>query len=201
MSESVRRDWWVALHRFDKQHRRRRGPEGLIGRSGKAVIKALFKLQGADGSITPSRRAIARAAELAIRTTQNALNHLRDLGIVSWQRRCKPGTVTPWVQDTSAYRIRPPSAWIGFKAPPAMPTPEYGRPASMDPFDQWAALRATSPTAALEALGCDPTDYRATALARLGHLIVGTSRGCSGCLDTNPSSLPKREERQETAGN
>lgn len=66
-----------------RQHRR---PGGLSA-GALSVAVALVRLLGADGRLDPSHAFLARLAAVSEATVQRALDRLRDLGLLSWQRR------------------------------------------------------------------------------------------------------------------
>jgi hypothetical protein len=187
MTGAQRKAWLSQLHAFDGQTKRARGPQGRVGNDGFLVIKALLFFQHRDGTLCPSKAAIAAEAKLSIRTTHDVLSHLRDIGVIGWQRRCKPGNAFPWVQDTSAYFFRPPSEWRGYRPdataepPPPPPPPEmWGAcPPLPGAIDQWSELRKQGATAAarIAALQSDKTNGLALALAKLGGPIYARRDG------------------------
>ena len=83
-----------------RQHRR---PGGL---SSGHHAEALVRLLGTDGRLDPSHSFLARLAAVSEATVQRALDRLRALGLLSWQRRL---VRTRWgcEQTSSAYALRP----------------------------------------------------------------------------------------------
>jgi hypothetical protein len=75
---AVARFRWLA-----RQHRR---PGGLSA-GALSVAMALVGLLGADGRLDPSHAFLARLATVSEATVQRALDRLRDLGLLFWQRR------------------------------------------------------------------------------------------------------------------
>ena len=82
-----------------------------------------------SGRLDPSHAAIARAANVCERTVRNALNRLRDFGILNWVRRCaesmRDGRFV-LEQETNAYAVLPDSQWRGYRPPAEPPAPAPG---------------------------------------------------------------------------
>ena len=72
-----------------------------MGHAALQVLHALIFdfLNYASGRLDPSHAAIARKANVCERTVRNALNRLRDLGILSW---CHP---TPGTDTLATQRL------------------------------------------------------------------------------------------------
>jgi hypothetical protein len=96
-----------------------------------AVYDALVDhLNSATGQCDPSHAEIARCAGICARTVAHALKLLRDLGVLSWVRRCAEDRGEDGQyrlrQISNAYTLSPPSHWRGYRAPPPPPAPEAG---------------------------------------------------------------------------
>jgi hypothetical protein len=172
---------WRRARDFDRQTREpgtcRHG--GAIGHAGLQVLHTLIFdfLNFSTGRLDPSYAAIARKANVCERTVANALNRLRDLGVLAWVRRCaasmRDGRCV-LEQQTNAYAVRPESQWHGYRPPPAPPGPAPGtwgdHPPLPSALTQAAAERRAGAHAGsvLTTLRSDPGDALAAALARLG---------------------------------
>jgi hypothetical protein len=66
-----------------RMHRR----PGRLSAGGLQVLVALLRLLGADGRLDPSHASLAALARVHVATVQRALDRLRELGLLSWQRR------------------------------------------------------------------------------------------------------------------
>jgi hypothetical protein len=60
---------------------------GRLSAGGLQVLVALVRLLGADGRLDPSHATLAALAAVHVATVQRALDRLRELGLLSWQRR------------------------------------------------------------------------------------------------------------------
>jgi hypothetical protein len=96
------------LARFLFLCRQHRAP-GRLSAAALAVAVALVRLLGHDGRLDPSHAFLARKAACHVATVQRALERLRGLGLLSWQRRL---VRAGWrVEQTSnAYWLTPNSA-------------------------------------------------------------------------------------------
>src|SRR4051812_48995929 len=122
---------WHRARDFDRQTRREGCHGGALGHAALQVLHTLVFdfLNYASGRLDPSHAAIARKANVCERTVRNALNRLRDVGILSWVRRCTES----WragrfvlEQETNAYAFQAPSGWRGYREPPEAPAPAPG---------------------------------------------------------------------------
>jgi hypothetical protein len=88
-----------------RQHRR---PGGLSSGHQK-VAEALVRLLGADGRLDPAHGFLARLATVSVATVQRALDRMRRLGLLFWQRRLVRDEATGWrcEQTSSAYVLTP----------------------------------------------------------------------------------------------
>jgi hypothetical protein len=173
---------WHRARDFDRQSRRQGCHGGALGHAALQVLHTLIFdfLNYGTGRLDPSHAAIARKANVCERTVRNALNRLRDLGILAWIRRCTEG----WragrfvrEQETNAYALQPPSGWRGYREPPEAPAPAPGTWGCHLPLPdvvtQAAADRRAGGTlqGTIRTLGGDPGNALAAALARLGAAI------------------------------
>jgi hypothetical protein len=85
-----------------RMHRR----PGRLSAGGLQVLVALIRLLGADGRLDPSHATLAALARVHVATVQRALDRLRELGLLSWQRRL---VRCGWraAQTSSAYVLKP----------------------------------------------------------------------------------------------
>lgn len=171
----------AARHWNCNTHRKGRH-SGVIGRTALDVYEALaLDFQNfRTGRLDPSLDAIAYKAGCCRRSVRNALARLRDLGMITWQRRCEEYRDESGRfrlrQRTNAYRLLPPSQWRGYREPPAPPPPSpdtLGAPERVpDPIEAAVAeLTRGQRKAALAALAADPRDPLAAALAAFGQAI------------------------------
>jgi hypothetical protein len=182
--EAARR--WHKAKRFDRTTHTAGKHGGAIGPSALEVLRVLLFefLDYATGSLEPSYEAIAAKAGLCRRTVADALQRLRTLGLLHWQRRARPEADETGgfrlVQETNAYASLPPSHWKGYHEPPPPPPPEPGtwgdHPPLPDPITLAAEELRIQPSAhrtMFAALEADPGDPLAAALARLGRTLFG----------------------------
>jgi hypothetical protein len=175
---------WHRARDFDRATREPGKHGGRVGHAALQVLHALIFdfLNYRTGQLDPSYAAIARKANVCVRTVANALRRLRELGLLHWQRRCTPS----WQdgrfvleQDTNAYAVLPATQWCGYSPPqePSAPWPEaWGAtpplPSQLDQaaeeLRQGGAMRT-----AIGILGCDPADGVAAALAKLARTMIG----------------------------
>jgi hypothetical protein len=122
---------WHRARDFDRQTKEKGKHGGAVGHTALQVLHALIfdRLNFASGRLDPSHADIARKANVCERTVRNALNRLRDLGILNWVRRC----VESWrdgrfvlEQQTNAYALLPESQWRSYSPPPEPPAPMPG---------------------------------------------------------------------------
>src|SRR3954462_14091087 len=122
---------WHRARDFDRQTRRQGCHGGAIGHAALQVLETLIFdfLNYASGRLDPSHAAIARKANVCERTVRNALNRLRDLGILNWVRWCTES----WragrfvlEQQPNPYPIQHPLGWRGYREPQQAPTPAPG---------------------------------------------------------------------------
>lgn len=175
---------WYAARRFDRQTHEPGKHGGAIGRSGLAVLYALLFdcLDFATGCLEPSYAEIAAKAGVCRRTVATALQKLRALGLLHWQRRSHEDTDElgrfRLVQEKNAYAVLPPSQWKGFYQPAPAPRPEPGTWGDHPPLpdaisDALDELRHGQRRTAFAVLETDPGNGLAGALARLGRAVLG----------------------------
>jgi hypothetical protein len=178
---------WHDARKFERQTRKPRHQDGAVGRNGLAVLHALLFdfLHYATGELTPTRAAIARAANISVRSVDRGLAKLKAAGALEWTKRCEESIengIYGLRQKASAYFVLAQTQWRGFwQAPePPLPYPEaWGQtPPLPDPIATAGMVRAQggSRTAILAALACDPRDGLASSLARLGAGVY--ARNC-----------------------
>lgn len=153
---------------------------GAVGPTALKVLEALLFdfLNYASGQLDPSYEAIARKANVCVRTVGNALRRLKELGILHWLRRCaetwQDGRLV-LEQETNAYAVLPSSQWRGYKEPPEPPAPGTSgdHPPLPSVLEQAAADRrgGASPRTVISTLESDEGDPLAAALARLGRAL------------------------------
>ena len=176
---------WHKARRFDRQTHEPGKHGGAIGRTGLQVFYVLLFdfLDHNTGRLEPSYDAIAAKAGVCRRAVADALQRLRALGLLHWQRRSReePDANGGYrqVQETNAYASLPPSQWRGYVEPPLPPVPHpdtWGAaPPLPDPITQAAEeLRHGQRRAAFGELDADPGNQLAGALARLGRALFGS---------------------------
>jgi hypothetical protein len=170
---------WHRARDFDRTTHQPGHHGGAVGHTALAVLHALIFdfLNHRTGRLDPSYAAIAHRAGVCVRTVATALARLRELGILNWVRRC----AETWQdgrfvleQQTNAYAVLPESQWRGYRAPQEPPGPlpgTWGEPAPMLSAVAQAALEGDL-AAKVQALGSDPKDGLAAALARLGRAFM-----------------------------
>jgi len=181
MSRKEAAKLWHAARKWERETRQPGRHGGIIGRIGLQSYHALgFEFQNfRTGRIDPSLDALARKAICCRRALCTALARLRDLGMITWTRRCEESRNEHGRfrlrQRTNAYVLLPPSQWKGYrKNSPPMPTPDtLGAPERVpDPIEAAVAEIAHGQRmAAISALEADPRDALATALAAFGRAI------------------------------
>jgi hypothetical protein len=173
---------WHRARDFDRQTKEKGKHGGAVGHTALQVLHALIfdRLNFASGRLDPSHADIARKANVCERTVRNALNRLRDLGILNWVRRC----VESWrdgrfvlEQQTNAYALLPESQWRSYSPPPEPPAPMPGTwgdhpalPPVLDQADQERRDGADM-LRTIQILKSDTTDELAAAFARLGQAM------------------------------
>ena len=173
---------WHRARAFDRQTKRKDHHGGAVGHAALQVLHTLIFdfLNYASGRLDPSHAAIARAANVCERTVRNALNRLRDLGILNWVRRCRPverPSGFTMEQETNAYAVLPEGQWRGYRSPPECPPPSPGtwgdHPALPSVIEQAIAERREGGgmRSVIRILASDVGDGLAGALAKLGRAM------------------------------
>ena len=174
---------WHRARDFDRSTHEPGQHGGAVGHTGLAVLHALIFdfLNHRTGRLDPSYAAIAAKAGVCVRTVASALARLRELGILSWVRRC----AERWQdgrfvleQQTNEYGLLPESQWRGYRAPaeptgPAAGT--WGEPARMPDTLAVAASEGQHGTglrSVVQALEAEPKNGLAAALASLGRAFM-----------------------------
>lgn len=181
MSRKEAAQIWHAARRWDRETRQPGRHGGIIGRTALNVLYVLLFdfLNHQTGRCDPSLDRIAYQASMSRRTVVNALARLRDLGTLSWQRRCEEDRDEAGRfrlrQRTNAYVVLPLSQWVGYrKNDPPPPDPStLGAPEPvLDPLEVAVAETMHGQRkAAITALEADPNDALAAALAMFGRAI------------------------------
>src|SRR3954468_17394373 len=110
---------WHKARQWDRETRRPGRHGGVIGRTALATLYVLLFdfLNYRIGRLDPSLDAIAAKAGCCRRAVVDALARLRDLGLLTWQRRCEEHRDAEGRfrlrQRTNAYGLLPPSQWRG----------------------------------------------------------------------------------------
>ena len=168
---------YFRLEGYERQSRAHGRQDGAVGRNGLAIARALLFgfLNYRTGQLDPSYETIARKACISIRSVARGLRALKEIGFLSWVRRCvevsRDGRYS-LEQESNLYVINSASAWRGYTPPAEPPPPEAGTWGD-HPCGQRAPLvEATlemDHAAMIRALEADPRDRLALALAKLGR--------------------------------
>jgi hypothetical protein len=187
------------VRRLERRTRHPNHQDGAIGRNGLAVLHALLFdfINHATGRLEPTRAAIARAANVSIRSVDRGLAKLKASGVITWIRQCAvqiENGICRLKQKANAYFVSAQTQWLGFWSRPEAPPPypeAWGRtPPLPDAITLATMARAegASREVQLAALKCDPRDELATSLAKWGGLLItrkgAVSLGCQGDRDT-----------------
>ena len=122
---------WHRARGFDRNTHEPGRHGGAVGHAALQVLHALIFdfLNFRSGRLDPSYAAIAAKAGVCVRTVATALKRLRELGILTWLRRCAES----WQdgrfvleQETNAYAVLPETQWRGYRPPPEAPTAPWG---------------------------------------------------------------------------
>jgi hypothetical protein len=175
--EKMRR--WKRIRRFDGQGHRKGHHGGIIGTTAMTVARSLIFdfFNYRTGRLDPAKASIAKATKLCERAVADALNKLRELGVIRWIRRCRESTVGGrhvLEQDTNAYSLRPATEWRGFRELPEPPPPERGTWGDPAPMPSVLAQAVAEPDlrSKIAVLQVDPGDRLAEALASLGRRLA-----------------------------
>jgi hypothetical protein len=187
MSRKQAAQLWHKARAWDRETHQPGRHGGIIGRTALATLYALLFdfLNHQTGRCDPSLDMIAAKACCCRRSVGTALAHLRDLGLLAWQRRCEETRDAEGRfrlrQRTNAYAVLPPSQWRGYRdTDPPTPSPDtLGAPVRVpDPIEAAVAeLTHGQRMASLAALEVDPCDALATALAGLGRAMEEREAG------------------------
>ena len=191
---------WHKARAWDRETHQRGRHGGIIGRTALAVFYALaFDFQNfRTGRLDPSHDAIAAKIGCCARTVRTALVRLRDLGMLSWLRRCREDKDEAGrfqlKQETNAYSLTSPSQWRGYRDnTPPQPTPDtLGAPERVpDPIEAAVAeLTRGQRKASLAALETDPGDALTMALAAFGRAIEEREIGGFTGRQPLPRNIP-----------
>src|SRR4051812_8564055 len=181
MSRKAAARLWHKARRWDRETHQPGRHGGIIGRVALDVfyVLAFDFLNYASGRLDPSLDRIAERACCCRRSVVDALAHLRDLGLLAWQRRCEETRDAEGRfrlrQKTNAYGLRPVTQWRGYRDKELLPPDPatLGAPERVpDPIEAVAAeITSGQRKASLAALEADPRDALAMALAGLGRAI------------------------------
>lgn len=160
--------------RFERQTRRAGHQDGRLGRNGLLILHAMLFdcVNYVTGRLDPSYAAIARLANISVRSAARGLAKLRASGVLNWVRRCAWDDDTGQLaQETNAYAVLPPTQWCGFRSS-APPAPEPGTIGAPDPVPSIlesavGALRAGMLRAAQSAFDLAEPGTLAHALGRV----------------------------------
>src|SRR3954464_10883545 len=152
MSRKQAAQLWHKARGWDRETRQPGRHGGVIGRTALSVFYVLaFDFQNfRTGRLDPALDAIAEKASCCRRAVVDALARLRDLGLLTWQRRCEetrdPEGRFRLRQKTNAYGLLPPTQWLGYRDndPPPPDPATLGAPERMpDPIEA-AVVEITS---------------------------------------------------------
>jgi hypothetical protein len=165
MTKRAARQIMDDLQRWERQTRKPGHQDGIIGRNGLAVARALlFKFMNwGTGRCDPSIASIGDAAAISPKSVERGLANLRAAGAVNWLRRCVGEAQSAggflMRQISSAYAVLPSTQWRGYRgmnAPPATVRPEPGTWGDHPPADPYAdAKRANDVQARIAALDAE----------------------------------------------
>jgi hypothetical protein len=173
---------WHKARDWDRRTRQKHRHGGIIGRSTLAVLYSLLWdfLNHETGRLDPAIAAIAAKAGVSARTAAYALQKLRSLGLIIWQRRCEASHDETGAfrlrQRSNAYGIVSPTQWHGYtdSEPPTPQRDELGFPARRQtPLEEASQLEHGNLDASTyRLLMSDQTDRLAVALAQLGRAMA-----------------------------
>jgi hypothetical protein len=127
---------WHRARDFDRNTHQAGRHGGAVGPTALQVLHSLIFdfLNHRTGRLDPSYAAIAAKAGVCVRTVATALQRLRELGILSWVRRC----AERWrdgrfmlEQQSNAYAVLPESQWRGYRPPPEPPAAPWRMPSAL----------------------------------------------------------------------
>jgi hypothetical protein len=200
MSRKQAAQLWHKARTWDRETRQRNRHGGIIGRIALSVFYVLaFDFQNfRTGRCDPSLDAIAHKAGCCRRTVVHALARLRDLGLLTWVRRCEEDRDAEGRfrlrQRTNAYGLLPPSQWRGYRDnDPPPPSPDaLGAPECvLDPITAAVAeIVHGQNKASIATLEADPRDALAMALAGLGRAIEDRETGGITGVHKLPRNIP-----------
>src|SRR4051812_38672970 len=205
MSRKAAARLWHKARRWDRETHQPGRHGGIIGRVALDVfyVLAFDFLNYASGRLDPSLDRIAEKACCCRRAVVDALARLRDLGLLTWQRRCEETRDAEGRfrlrQKTNAYGLLPATQWRGYRdnEPPPPDPATLGAPDRvLDPIEAAVAeITHGQRMASLAALEADPRDALALALAAFGRAIEEREAGgINGVhdLQRNPPQYPNK---------
>jgi hypothetical protein len=170
---------WFKARKLERKTKKGNGCHGgAIGPAAMDVLEALLFdfLNLSSGRLDPSYNAIAKASCKCRKTVADALQRLRDVGVLGWIRRCQTvrrddGTYERR-QKTNAYFLHEPDVE---EAPKPMPG-TWGDPPKMPSVIEQAAQECRAgapPKEVIRLLELEAGNRLALALASLGRAIQG----------------------------
>jgi hypothetical protein len=169
---------WHRARQFERRTRRPGKQDGRLGRNALLVLHALIFdcLNHVSGRLDPSYATLARYGNLSMRSVARGLEVLKEVGIVTWIRRCSWDDETGQLcQDTNAYFIQGESNWRGYAMPPPPDRDALGCPPPMPDAlatigggaDLHSSIMRAADLAGAGKSAPEPRDNLAAALARL----------------------------------
>jgi hypothetical protein len=171
---------WHRARDFDRNTHQAGRHGGAVGPTALQVLHSLIFdfLNHRTGRLDPSYAAIAAKAGVCVRTVATALQRLRELGILSWVRRC----AERWrdgrfmlEQQSNAYAVLPESQWRGYRPPPeppAAPWPDTWGEAPRMPSALVQAALESDPAAKARVLAVNAMTPLERALASFQRSIL-----------------------------
>jgi hypothetical protein len=176
---------WHRAREFDRLTKRGAGRRGgAIGPTALKVLETLIFdfLNHRTGRLDPSYAAIARKANLCVRSVAAGIKRLKGLRLITWQRRCAVSRTVDGrhvlTQSTNAYAILPLTVWLGYREPVDGSRPvagTWGEPIRMPGvMDDVVNLSRAggSMQDKISMLTVDPGNSLALALAKLGAAMA-----------------------------
>ena len=184
MSKKAAVRLWHHARGYDRQTRRAGHHGGVVGPTAMQVLHTLIFdfMNWRSGRLDPSYAAIARAANLCVRSVATAIKRLKELGIIDWVRRCTESRTQDGryvlTQQSNAYAVLPSSGWRGYHEPPGPPGPAPGTWGASPPLPCVVGMAVEERRhgggmrGVLSILASDPTDALAVVLARIGQAVM-----------------------------
>jgi hypothetical protein len=200
MSRKQAAHLWHKARAWDRETHQSGRHGGIIGRVALDVYYCLaLDFQNfRTGRLDPSLDAIAAKACCCRRAVVDAIARLRNLGMISWQRRCEETRDEAGRfrlrQRTNAYAVLPLSQWRGYRDLDRPPPPDPATLGAPEPIPEpieaaVAELTYGQRKASLATLEADPRDALALALAAFGRAIDERESGEITEVHRLPSNL------------